>query len=60
VLSENDATLHRLITECDQLSKRMDAFASKRQSHRKAKEVKPRTKDGMQPSNRHPKEVKTL
>jgi hypothetical protein len=60
VLSENDNVLQQIIAECDHLSKRMDAFASKRQSHRKAKEVKPRTKDGMQPSNRHPKEVKTL
>jgi hypothetical protein len=38
------------------LTARMDAF-QQQQHQRKPKDVKPRTKDGMQPSNPHPKEV---
>jgi|SRR5215469_15448420 len=47
--------LKKLVDSCDKLSARMDAFEA-RQHQRKPKEVKPRTKDGMQPSNPHPKE----
>jgi hypothetical protein len=48
--------VEELATECDALSKRLDAFENW-QHQRKPKDVKPRTKDNMQPSNRHPKEV---
>jgi hypothetical protein len=41
---------------CDSLVKRMDAFEA-RQHQRKPEDVKPRTKDFMQPSNPHPKKV---
>jgi hypothetical protein len=58
-MSRDDA-LNKLVAECDALSKRIDAFAGRRQSHRQPVEVKPRTKDNMQPSNRHPKQVKTI
>jgi hypothetical protein len=40
---------------CDALSARMDAF-EKRKAQSQPVDVKPRTKDGMQPSNPHPKE----
>jgi hypothetical protein len=48
--------VEELVSECDAFSKRLDAFEN-RQHQRKPVEVKPRTKDNMQPSNRHPKEV---
>jgi hypothetical protein len=48
--------LEELVSECDSLNKRLDAFES-RQHQRKPEQVKPRVKDGMQPSNPHPKEV---
>jgi hypothetical protein len=52
----DDTRLARnLSAECDALAGRMDAF-EKRQHQRKPQEVKPRTKDNMQPSNPHPKE----
>jgi hypothetical protein len=44
-----------LISECDALATRLDAF-EKRKSMRKPEQVKPRTKDNMQPSMPHPKE----
>jgi hypothetical protein len=47
----------KLVSMCDALSKRIDAFESRR-SMRRPEKVKPRTKDYMQPSNPHPKEVK--
>ena len=54
---EGATSVKELVSECDALEKRIDAFEN--WSHqRKPKDVKPRTKDGMQPSNRHPKEVK--
>jgi len=46
----------KLVSECDALSSRLDAF-EKRRAMRRPTEVKPRTKDNMQPSNPHPKEV---
>lgn len=49
--------IQKFVSECDALAKRMDMFEA-RQSQRKPKDVKPRTKDNMQPSNPHPKEVK--
>jgi hypothetical protein len=51
------APVEKLVSECDALAKRLDAFES-RQHQRKPEQVKPRTKDGMQPSDPHPKEVK--
>src|SRR6516162_8777825 len=52
---EGATPVEKLISQCDTLAKRLDAFEN--WSHqRKPKEVKPRTKDNMQPSNRHPKE----
>lgn len=54
---EGATPVEKLVSECDALERRLDAF--ERQSHqRKPKDVKPRTKDNMQPSNPHPKEVK--
>jgi hypothetical protein len=46
----------KLVSQCDALAKRLDAF-EKWSHQRKPIEVKPRTKDNMQPSNRHPKEI---
>jgi hypothetical protein len=48
--------VEQLVSECDSLISRMDAFEA-RQHQRKPVDVKPRTKDNMQPSNRHPKEI---
>jgi hypothetical protein len=45
----------KLITECDGLAARIDAF-ERRRAMKKPEKVKPRTKDGMQPSMPHPKE----
>jgi hypothetical protein len=39
---------------CDALSSRLDAF-EKRRAMRRPVDVKPRTKDNMQPSNPHPR-----
>ena len=52
---EGATPVEKLISQCDTLAKRLDAFEN--WSHqRKPEKVKPRTKDYMQPSNRHPKE----
>lgn len=48
--------VQELSDDCDSLAKRLDAF-EKWNHQRKPVEVEPRTKDNMQPSNRHPKEV---
>jgi hypothetical protein len=48
--------VEKLISAVDALTARVDAFEL-RQHQRKPVEVKPRTKDNMQPSNRHAKEV---
>jgi hypothetical protein len=48
--------IEKLVSQCDALAKRLDAF-EKWSHQKKPKDVKPRTKDNMQPSNRHPKEV---
>jgi hypothetical protein len=45
----------QLTDACDSLSARMDAF-ERRRSMRRPEKVKPRTKDGMQPSVARPKE----
>jgi hypothetical protein len=45
----------KLSAMCDSLSTRMDAF-EKRRSMKRPEQVKPRTKDNMQPSMPHPKE----
>ena len=45
----------KLITECDGLTARIDAF-ERRRAMRKPQRVKPRTKDNMQTSMPHPKE----
>jgi hypothetical protein len=45
----------KLVSECDSLATRIDAFEQRKSMH-KVKDVKPRTKDNMQPSNPHPKE----
>jgi hypothetical protein len=47
----------KLVSMCDALSKRIDAF-ERRRSMKRPEKVKPRTKDNMQPSNPHPKEVR--
>jgi hypothetical protein len=49
--------VEKLVSAVDTLATRLDAFEL-RQHQRKPVEVKPRTKDNMQPSNPHPKEVK--
>ena len=49
--------IKKLVSQCDALASRMDAF-EKRRAMQKPKKVEPRTKDNMQPSNRHPKEVR--
>jgi hypothetical protein len=46
----------KLVSECDALISRMDAFEH-RKSQRQPITVKPKKKDNMQPSNVHPKEV---
>jgi hypothetical protein len=48
--------VEELTSEVDSLAERLDAFENW-QHQRKPKDVKPRNKDNMQPSNRHPKEV---
>jgi hypothetical protein len=48
--------IKKLVSECDSLISRMDAFEH-RKAQRQPIKVKPRTKDNMQPSNVHPKEV---
>lgn len=48
--------IKHLVSECDALEKRLDAF-QKQQHQAKPKMVKPRTKDNMQPSNPHPKQL---
>lgn len=54
--TKGEATpVEKFVSECDALSSRLDAF-EKRKQQRQPVEVKPRTKDGMQPSNPHPKE----
>ena len=57
--SQHVEPIKKLVSECDTLSRRLDAFEG-RQHQRKPVEVKPRVKDQMQPSNRHPKEVKNI
>jgi hypothetical protein len=47
--------IKKLVTECDALSSRLDAF-EKRQHQRKPEKVKPKIKDNLQPSNPHPKD----
>ena len=55
-ISNSEATpVGKLVSECDALAKRLDAFEA-RQHQRKPEKVKPRTKDNMQPSEPHPKE----
>jgi hypothetical protein len=49
--------VEKLVSMCDALSTRMDAFEHRR-AMQKTAPVKPRTKDNMQPSNPHPKEVR--
>ena len=49
--------IRKLASMCDDLLKRMDAFEERR-AMQKHKKVEPRTKDNMQPSNRHPKKVR--
>jgi hypothetical protein len=48
--------IKKLVSQCDALERRMD-FWEKKRSVQKPEKVKPRNKDAMQPSNRHPKEV---
>jgi hypothetical protein len=47
--------VQKLISMCDALTSRMDAF-EKRRAMKKTEKVKPRTKDNMQPSTPRPKE----
>jgi hypothetical protein len=47
----------KLVSMCDALSTRMDAFEHRR-AMQKTAPVKPRTKDNMQPSMPHAKEVR--
>ena len=47
--------IQQLTDACDALSTRIDAF-ERRRAMQKPKDVKPRTKDNMQPSMPHPKE----
>jgi|SRR5215831_19154635 len=54
--SKNQAVeIKHLTDSCDSLTARMDAFEH-RQHQRKPVDVKPRTKDNMQPSTPQPKE----
>lgn len=56
--TKGEATpVEKLAQACDSLLSRMDAF-EKRRAMKKTAPVKPRTKDNMQPSDPHPKEVK--
>lgn len=47
----------KLVSLCDMLSTRLDAFEQRR-AMQKVKKVEPRTKDNMQPSDPHPKKVR--
>jgi uncharacterized protein YdaT len=49
--------IEKLVSLCDSLNTRMDAFEHRR-AMKKTQPVKPRTKDNMQPSMPHPKEVR--
>jgi hypothetical protein len=54
--SKGEATpVEKLVSECDALISRIDAF-ERRRAMQRPKDVKPRTKDNMQPSMPHPKE----
>jgi hypothetical protein len=53
--SEGAVPIKNLISECDALSKRLDAF-EKRKNQAQPGKVKPKIKDNLQPSNPHPKE----
>src|SRR3974390_1630328 len=54
--TESEAkSVKELDAACDALSSRLDMFEH-RYAMKHVKKVKPRTKDNMQPSNRHPKE----
>ena len=52
---EGAEPIRKLTDACDALSTRIDAF-ERRRAMQKPKDVKPRTKDAMQPSMPHPKE----
>ena len=47
--------IKKLISQCDGLATRIDAFEQRR-AMKKPKKVEPRSKDNMQPSMPHPKE----
>lgn len=49
--------VQKLVSMCDELTARFDAFEKRRAMKRPVK-VKPRNKDEMQPSNRHAKKVR--
>lgn len=49
--------IEKLVSMCDSLATRMDAF-ERRRSMQRPEQVKPRTKDNMQPSTPQPKEVR--
>jgi hypothetical protein len=53
---EGATPVEKLVSECDALATRFDAFES-RLHQRKPVDVKPRTKDNMQPSQPQPKEI---
>jgi hypothetical protein len=48
--------IEKLVAHCNDMSARMDAFEA-RKHQREVKDIKPRTKDNMQTSQPHPKEV---
>jgi hypothetical protein len=49
--------IEELVKKTDALLSRVDAFVERRKQQRQPVDVKPRTKDNMQPSDPHPKEV---
>ena len=49
--------IKNLAEACDSLSARMDAFEKRKSQPQPVKPLKPKSKDNLQPSNVHPKEV---
>jgi hypothetical protein len=56
ITNNQASSVEKFVSAVDSLTYRLDAF-EKRKHQKQPEKVKPRTKDYMQPSNPHPKEV---
>ena len=50
-------SVKKLVTECDALASRLDAFEKRKSQPQPKPVIKPKKKDNLQPSNVHPKKV---